>query len=301
MSADQIAAVVETPATAAPADPGPQEFKVIGQDPIEPEAKAAETPAPAPAKAAGSEEQNGDKNRDDKGRFKGVQDRIDELTRSRREAEREAEYWKTRAQANDKQVPAKAAAAPIEKPVRTDFESDDAFLEALADHKVEAKLAEREARQQQEQQQRSRVEAASKVASSWEERKAAARAEIPDYDSVMEGADHPVRNHVAELIMEHDHGPKLMHHLAQHPEEIDKLNEMTPAKAAFELGKLAIKFEKAAPAADSSSKPVARETKAPPPAARNVGSGSATETALGDLPMEDYIARRRSQGASWAR
>lgn len=287
------------PEVNTPADPGPQEFKVIGQEPIEPEVKPVEVPAPAPVKAAGSEEQNGDKNRDEKGRFKGVQERIDELTRSRREAEREAEYWKVRAQANDKQPPAKAAET-TERPVRTNFADEDAYLDALADFKVEEKLAARDAKQAQEQQQRSRVEAATKVATSWEERKEAARAEIADFDQVMEGADHPVRNHVAELIMEHDQGPKLMHHLAQHPEEIDKLNEMSPAKAAFELGKLAVKFEKA-PVADSSSKPVATVSKAPPPAARSVGAGRSTETPIGELPMEDYVKLRKSQGAGWAR
>lgn len=288
-----MSAEAQVAATAAPADAGPQIITVMGQDGHvdQPEVKA-DKPAEAPAaKVAGSEEQHDDENHDDKGRAKpGVQTRIDELTRARREAEREAEYWKTRAQGTAA-APAKAAEAN-QPPVRANYESEEAYIDALTDHKVDQKMAQREQKQAQ-------VQAQTSAAESWQQRLDKARTEIEGFDSVMENADAPVAGHVAELIMEHDHGPKVMHHLAQHPEQLDKINSMSPAKAAFEIGRLASQFDVSA----SSSKPAAAEqvSKAPPPAARSVGSGRSTETALGDLPMEDYIAKRKSQGASWAR
>lgn len=291
----------EDQGSAAPAVEGPVIITVIGQE-GHPEsapaveaktetAPAAEAPAADATKAAGSEEPAPEESRDEKGRFKpGVQNRIDELTRARREAEREAEYWKARAQPA---APAKAAEAN-QPPVRENFESDDQYIEAMADYKVDQKLSQREAQQKVVQEQTSKAE-------TWQSKMDAARAEIQDFDAIMEGADFPVANHVAELIMEHDHGPKLMHHFAQNPAEVEKLNAMSPAKAAFELGKLATKFDAAPDTASSKPAAAAPVSKAPPPAGRQVGAGRATTPALGDLSMDDYIAARKAQGAGWAR
>ena len=65
--------------------------------------------------------------RDDKGRFKGVQPRIDELTRARREAEREAAYW--RAIANKDDASSATKAAP-EKPTPDKFDELERTLRA---------------------------------------------------------------------------------------------------------------------------------------------------------------------------
>jgi hypothetical protein len=76
--------------------------------------------------------------RDDKGRFRNpVQPRIDELTRKTREAEREAAYWRGRAQSAEKP---KDAAAPPAKPTPDKFDDYGAFVEALADWKADEKI-----------------------------------------------------------------------------------------------------------------------------------------------------------------
>lgn len=281
----------ETSAVEAPVDNGPQIITVIGQDAPAPEVKADE-PKKAEAEATGSEEPLKEGNRDEKGRFKpAVQDRIDELTRARREAEREAEYWKIRAN-GDK--PGATKVDPNAVPVRSAFTDDEKFLDALADHKVNQKLAERDQQSKQQQESTAKVD-------TWNQKLAAARSEITDFDTVVNTNETPVAAHVAELIMENDQGAKMLHHFAMNPDELAKLNDMTPAKAAFFIGKLESKFE-SAPEVSGSSKPVVEKvSKAPPPASRNVGAGRATETPLADLPMEDYIARRKQQGASWAR
>lgn len=288
MSAEAQAAV-DTP---APADEGPREIFVVGQEVPKADEKVdepAKAAAPA-AKAVGSEEVVEEETGKSKTNF---QTRIDEVTRARRAAEREAEYWKARAQAGDTASAPAAKKADTEAPVRTDFETDEAFLDALADHKVEQKLAKRD-------QERQTVTAQETKAQAWQSKLEQARADIEGFDALMESADTPVAAHVAELIMEHDHGPKVMHHYAQNPAELEKLNAMSPAKVAFEIGKLSAKFEAASA---TSSEPAAKATvsKAPPPAARSVGSGRSTETALGDLPMDDYIAKRKQQGARWSR
>ena len=63
-----------------------------------PEVKAPEAIPEETAQQEAKPEETTDRPRDEKGQFKSpVQDRIDELTRARREAEREAAYWRQRA------------------------------------------------------------------------------------------------------------------------------------------------------------------------------------------------------------
>lgn len=280
-------------AAPAPAAEGPKEIFVMGQQPSG-EAKPAETTQAVEVKdtkVAGSEEsKEGSAERDDKGRFKGngVQERFDEMTRARRAAEREAEYWKIRAQGAPQAEPAQQ---PNQRPTREQFQDDEQYLDALADFKVDQKLAKRDA-------DRQAVEAQTTKATSWVEKLKAARAEIADFDAVVDNNETPVASHVAELIMEHDHGAKVMHHMAANPDVVEKLNNLSPAKAAFEIAKLAAKFDVPI---TTSSKPAPEVSKAPPPAARTVNAGRSTEQDLGEMSMDDYIAHRTRQGASWAR
>jgi len=292
-------------------DNGPTIFTVEGQEghvstaPVVEEVKVVTEPVTDKTEVvevkkdttAGSEEQVEQDNRDEKGRFKPTaKERIDELTRARRDAERDAEYWKSVAEGKIV-PPAKAAAVevkPNEAPTRDQFESEEDFLDALTDHKVEVKLAEREQQAEQNKAQTTKVE-------TWQSKLAAARADIADFDSVMDAAELPVKPHVAELVMEHDHGAKVIHHLAMNPEQLEKINAMTPAKAAFAIAEIATQFNTAEATSPSKPAVVKKVSEAPPPAARNVGSGRSTTVPLGEQSMEDYIATRKTQGARWAR
>lgn len=246
----------------------------------------------AETKSAGSEEVVEEQQRDPKGRFKGsgVQDRIDELTRARREAERDAEYWRTRAQGP--QTPAQKA-DPEGRPTRENFQSDEQYQDALVDWKVDQRL-------KQSEQRTNANREAEKKASDFESRKAAAREEMTDFDDVVNAVETPVANHVAEAILEHPKGPQIMYQLAKQPEMIDKLNGMSPMHVAFELGEIAASA-KAALAPTTSSKPADKVSKAPPPPARPSAAGRATIPSLDEMSMDDYVARRKQQGARWAR
>lgn len=293
-------------------DAGPTIFTVEGQEghvstvaPVEVQAEVKENTTEVETKVdevvttAGSEEQVEEENRDEKGRFKpSAKDRIDQLTRARRDAERDAEYWKGVATGKitppAQEAPA-AAAKPSEAPVRDQFENDEAYIEALTDHKLEAKLAEREQKAQQTKE-------LTTVAETWQSKLAAARADIPDFDSVMDNAEIQVANHVASLIMKHGQGAKVAHHFASNPAELEKVNAMDAADAAFAIAEIAGQFKPQSTTSSSKPAVVAKKvSEAPPPAARNVGAGRSTTVALGDMSMDDYVAARKAQGASWAR
>lgn len=266
----------------------------------------AEKPAGSPDEKAQEQEQGKQddaaeeaRHRDDKGRFKGVQGRIDELTRQKYEAEREAAYWKGRAGLDTKQDQAQPSAeqAATTKPTPDKFDDYGSYIEALtewkADQKINQALTEREAKAAAARQ-------AETVASTWEQRQAAARATVPDYDAVVGGADAPVAQHVAEALMDSERGPELAYHLAKNPEVLARLNSLPQRQADRELGR--IEASLSAPAAAPAAPP-ARTTQAPTPAATTLGQGRATTPNPSDMSMDEYVAFR-SKGqtkARWAR
>lgn len=301
MSADNQGA--SAGASTPTVDTGPVEISLTPNVPV------VETPAPkaditdvtpkaekTPTEnSEGSDPDSGPDGRDDKGRFKpGLQTRIDELTRSRREAEREAAYWKARVNGTDTaQTPAPQAAPTPKPPVATDYATPEAYQDALVDYKVEQKLTNRD-------QQSKQVQAVTERAASWQSRLEAARTRTADFNEVMDAAETPVANHVADLLLEHDLGADIAYHFAKNPDILTKLNSMSPAKAAFEIGKLADKLEvAAAPAGDNPAKTETKvvdkpSSKAPPPA-KTIGQGRSTSPSVEEMSMEDYVAQRNER------
>lgn len=296
--------------TAAPSQPvveGPREivFEAVPVEKAEVVEKV-ETPVAAPKTETPSTDPEGDSgldddsqqdNRDSKGRFKpGVQSRIDELTRSRREAERDAAYWKARALGDSAPNPARPA-EKAKPPVLSDFETQEDYLEAVAEYKIDSVLASKDAEKQKTKEVTDR-------ATSWQTRLDTARAATPDYNEVMDAADIPVADHVADLLFEHELGANLAYHFAKNPDVLTKLNDMSPAKAAFEIGKIGDKLGSTAqPSSEPKSAPkvIEKPTSNAPPPAKPLGQGRATAPTLEEMSMEDYVATRKAQKASWAR
>jgi hypothetical protein len=214
--------------------------------------------------------------RDDKGRFKGdgVQKRIDELTRARREAERQAEYWQGVATQT-------APEAQGDKPSRDDYAEQADYIEALTEWKAEQAVT----RVQREQAAQSANHARQ---SAWEAREAQTKASIPDYDAVVPVSTVPIKPHVVEALMDADAGPSLAYHLAKNPDVAARLNAMTPTRAAIELGR--IETTLTAPA-------VKVPSNAPTPITPITPQASGRTVDLSKASMEDYIAERKRQGA----
>lgn len=224
--------------------------------------------------------------RDEKGRFKGVQPRIDELTRARREAEREAAYWRQVAQ---QAQPSAQQAAP-QKPTADQFDDYADYVEALTDWKAEQAVAKRF-----EQDSTRKVEVAR--ADTFGARQAEARERIPDYDAVVGASDAPIAQHVAAELMDSERGADLTYHFAKNPSVLERLNGMTPTQAAREIGKL----EATLPKIERPAPPSKKLSTTPAPAGTLGTQGRATTPALANASMEEYMAQRKQQGARWAK
>lgn len=277
----------------------PAEEIVFEQPVTDPAPEVPETPKPeATAEAEPKEEGEAapdqakdEAQRDDKGRFKRLQPRIDELTRARHEAEREAAYWKGVAEAG-KGNPSAKADAP-QKPTPDQFSDHNEYVEKLTEWKakeiVSATLRERDEQAAQSKQKAERETRAS----TWAERQTEYAKTAPDFEEVLAGAETPMPVHVMDALVNSEQGPALAYHLAKNPEVAERIAGMSKDDALMELGALKASLSNPKPALKS-------VTKAPAPITP-VKSGGGNVVDLSTASQADYEKARKAQGAWWAR
>ena len=137
------------------------------------------------------------------------------------------------------------------------FESTEAYADALALQKAEELIAKREAAKQQ-----------SAVLESYHDLEEEARTKYDDFEQVAYNPKLPITNVMAETIQSSDVGPELAYYLGSNPKEADRISRMTPLGQAKEIGKIEAKL--------ADNPPVKRTTSAPAPispvTARSTGS-----------------------------
>ncbi len=223
---------------------------------------------------------------DEAGRFKpknATQARFDELTRQRHEAQREATYWRGVAESQRPAKETATAPAPQGKPTADQFEDHGDYVEALTDWKVEQKLGERDASQK-----------AATVATTWQQRAEAAKADLPDFDTVLAASEAPMSRAMAAAIQESDLGPQVAYHLAQNPALAEKLAGMSELGAAREIGKLEAILS--APKKPETADPAPKKVTTAPTPPTVIGAGRSTTGDPSKMSMNDYIAWRNAQG-----
>lgn len=258
-------------------DASQQEPKVEAKQEIQPEVKEGDEPT-----------ETEKHERDEQGRFQkkeGVQPRIDELTRARREAEREATYWRQVAEQGKAQ--SSAEAAPTE-PTPDKFEDYGEYVKALVKWNTEQTLAKQQAENSTRKVAETRTHA-------FTERLNEARTRITDFDAVVGASDVPLSPHVGEILQESEKGADLAYHFAKNPGMLQRLNGMSERAAAMEIGRIEASMTKApAPSAKKISN-------APTPANTGNSAGRSTTPDLTNMSMDEYKAARAKQGARWAR
>lgn len=188
----------------------------------------------------------------------GVQQRINEITRKRREAERRAEK-------------AERKLKELENRDYSNLSYEDENAQRTAD------LIRRE-------QAESDREAARELAhEAYQARVEVAATKYPDYAQVTGNPNLPITPAMAEVIMDSDHGPDLAYHLGKNPSEAAKIAQLNPASQAAALGRLEAQI----------TAPKALKTPASAPV-QPVG-GKATAAGQKDptkMSMAEYIAWR---------
>jgi DNA-binding phage protein len=213
---------------------------------------------------------------------KGIEKRISELTRARREAERDRDHYKALASLKALDTPA--------EPKADDYDDPNDFQRDMIKHAIKTGVAETQSDEVARKARDADIAAQAAVDAVWSERISTYRQATPDYDAVIAAsADLAIAPYVADALKDSDNGPALLYHMAKNPDIAERLNNMSPIRAAMEIGRIE---------AGLGGRPVKAPSNAPAPitpiaAARNVNVDLATAT------MADYIAARNKQGAGF--
>lgn len=246
----------------------------------------------------------------------GFAKRIAKLKAKQAEAERAAEYWKSKALRGDEadtsgeQREGKATQSQLdnpylkdvgEKPDPDDYESQDEYLDALTDWKIDV----REAKKQFEADQNKAKTAAQKQAETFQNRVQEYAETVEDWDETLESvSDIQMNPGLMQAIMTSEFAPHLMYELSKNRSELERINKMDPASTLRAIGRLESKFESAGQSS-SSKQETRRTTKAPkPPTPVGRNSSSATKKSVYDenLTQREYeelmAERERKRAAS---
>lgn len=175
------------------------------------------------------------------------------------------------------------AAKPVEatKPERANFDSDAAYQDALVDFRVKETIA-KERREQAEQAEQQRHAEVIRVA---HERLKAAAALVPDFKEVTEEADIRVPGHIAGYMQESEMFAELGYHFAKHPEVLERLQKLNPARALVEVGKIESTLQPFAPSGEKASKTESANGAGPSPTKTDAGQSTSGPSKQSRAPV----------------
>ena len=213
----------------------------------------------------------------------GLQKSINRLTRQRGEAERRAIRAEAELEALRK-VQQPPPAQTIAPPKQSDFASYDEYVKALAEQ--HARKVAGEAVQGivgQFEQQNAQRQAEQARDSFLREATTQAKAANIDFEDVWDTLTSApnLSEPVAVALFESDNKALVAQHLAENPDELERLSFLSPVQAVRELAKLDLQMAKPGP----------RTTKAPAPVGTVRGSATPTEDPR-RMSMDDYAKWR---------
>lgn len=204
-----------------------------------------------------SGENSGDDAADKPKRKHWAHDRIDELTRKYREAERQAEMWKARA-SQTVDIDSLDYEDQIAARVSTQYRKEQADMAADAARQTGAEL--------------------------FSLREAEAKERYADYEAVARNPNVAITQDMAEIIYDSPTGPELAYHLGKNPQEALRIAQMTPARQARELGLLEARLSAPKDPPKHPPRPVA-------PVGSQAAGGASDPS---KMSMAEYVAARQA-------
>ena len=272
----------------------PSEFSAPAPVPADTSAQSAPNTTEAQPAESTPKEAQPDAAAEARKAFKGVQKRIDELTRQRYEAEergkREADHWRAQAE----QLHAQMQEAQRNKPLpRLDqFPDLETFTAALAQEQAERIVTERlgaeraafYAQQQQAQQQAQAQQSQQRFVAELESRIAKAEKKFPDFRDAIQSPDLPgiIGTPAFGAIWESNIGAEVMYHIAKNPEKAHQIMALSPVGQVREIARIEAAIE------------AGRTVSSAPPPTESVGGGKGTATKdPGDMNIDEFFKWRR--------
>ena len=222
---------------------------------------------------------------------KGVQKRLDELTKEKYEERREKEYWRDLAMKGLAKPEGSPETKPPDNaamPTSDQYADYDEYMDAKMQWKVDQILKERETASK-EQLNRANEEQAQKASKiEFAKNAESTRKKYTDFDDTIANAvDSPCTPAMYDAMTSSPNGPETMYYLAKNPAEARRIASMSsPAVQALEIGKLEAKLT--APIPKTEHRTI---TKTSEPI-RTVSGMGVTERDPAKMNMEEYASWR---------
>lgn len=199
------------------------------------------------------------------------QKRIDEVTRDKYEAQRQADYWRGVAEGRSPAQDVPKVASNDDQPREDQFEDYDAYQRALTKWEVRQELkAEGE-----------RTQAASRRDALINK----AQAKYADFDQVVNNPSLPITQAMADVILDSEVGPDIAYHLGSNPDEAARIAKLPAHRQAAELGKIEDRL--------SAPKPAPKDPPpAPPKTINGITAGVVKDPSK--MTMAEYVAARNA-------
>lgn len=121
--------------------------------------------------------------------------------------------------------------APADLPPVDQFESPEAYADALAERKAQELVARREAERAQ-----------SEIIEAYHDREEEARNKYDDFEQVAYNPQLRITNVMAETIQSSEVGPDVAYYLGSNPKEADRISKLSPFLQAKEIGRIEAKL-----------------------------------------------------------
>ena len=168
---------------------------------------------------------------------------------------REQRKWER--EQTQRQAEAQTLRAPAYIPPVDQFESPEAYADALAYKKAEELIAQRDQARQQ-----------SEILETYHEKEEEARSKYDDFEQVAYNPKLSITTVMAQSIQASEVGPEVAYYLGANPKEADRISRLAPILQAKEIGRIEAKM--------ANDPPVKKTTSAPAPispvTARSSGS-----------------------------
>lgn len=254
-----------------------------GYEPEKPEPKAEEEPKEQPEAKVEAEKDEAEEQEESKkpSRF---QRRVERETKELRD-----EIKRLRQQLDGKDAK-KEPEPKINAPQREDFKSDAEYDDALFDYRYQMRRAKEEA-----ENAKKTLEA--QLEANFNDYKASVadfREDHDDWDEVVNDKVRIPESVYYAIVDLGKDGPPVSYHLGQHPEIVSELADMTPYRAAIEIGRLADKL-KGGKKAESSVPPKPKPKLPEPVKPVSASATSSTLTSAEAAKARDFRAFKAAQ------
>lgn len=169
----------------------------------------------------------------------GVQKRIDEITRARREAEREAEYWRSKAMQPQQHAPAQQQESQREQPpTPQQFQTYDDYVTARAQYEGrQAAMALYTQAEQQRAFQAAQHAAAQRI-QALNDKLIADGAKYPDFDELVRSENTKITNIMADALSYTANPAEVAYYLGKNRQESIRIAQLPPVQQAMEIARI---------------------------------------------------------------